>query len=204
MNSKQETKINFSLFLLFFWTLYFTLEYSQLWRRKWQPTPILLPGKSHGRRSLVDYNPWGCKELDTTEWLHSLHALSLEGHGPWGCRESDTTDVTGQGAIANQHCSGSFTWTARGLSYTHTYNHSPSDSPPIQVVLQHWAEFRVLYSRSLLAIHFTYSSVYISIPNSPLSLPPNHPPPPPTATINLYSKSLSLFLFCKFICIISF
>ena len=39
-------------------------------RRKWQPTPVLLPGKSHGRRSLIDYSPWGCKESDTTERLH--------------------------------------------------------------------------------------------------------------------------------------
>ena len=36
------------------------------WRRKWQPTPVFLPGKSHGQRNLVDYSPWGCKELDTT------------------------------------------------------------------------------------------------------------------------------------------
>ena len=36
----------------------------------WQPTPVFLPGKSHGRRSLVGYSPWGCKESDTTEWLH--------------------------------------------------------------------------------------------------------------------------------------
>ena len=36
------------------------------WRRKWQPTPVFLPGKSHGQRSLVDYSPWGCKEPDTT------------------------------------------------------------------------------------------------------------------------------------------
>ena len=34
------------------------------WRRKYQPTPIFLPGKSHGQRSLEDYNPWGHKELD--------------------------------------------------------------------------------------------------------------------------------------------
>ena len=40
------------------------------WRRKWQPTPVLLPGKSHGQRSLVGYNPWGHKESDTTERLH--------------------------------------------------------------------------------------------------------------------------------------
>ena len=37
---------------------------------KWQPTPVLLPGKSHGRRSLVGYSPWCCKESDTTERLH--------------------------------------------------------------------------------------------------------------------------------------
>ena len=39
-------------------------------RRKWQPTPVFLPGKSHGRRNLVGYSPWGRKELDTTERLH--------------------------------------------------------------------------------------------------------------------------------------
>ena len=38
-------------------------------RRKWQPTPVRLPGKSHGQRSLVSYSPWGCKELNTTEQL---------------------------------------------------------------------------------------------------------------------------------------
>ena len=42
------------------------------WRRKWQPTPVLLPGKSHGWRSLVGYSPWGHKESDT-EWATSLH-----------------------------------------------------------------------------------------------------------------------------------
>ena len=37
------------------------------WRRKWQPTPVFLPGESHGQRSLMGNSPWGCKELDTTE-----------------------------------------------------------------------------------------------------------------------------------------
>ena len=37
------------------------------WRRKWQPTPVFLPGKSHGQRSLVGYNPWGRKESNVTE-----------------------------------------------------------------------------------------------------------------------------------------
>ena len=43
------------------------------WRRKWQPTPALLPGKSHGWRRLAGYSPWGCKELDMTEQLHILN-----------------------------------------------------------------------------------------------------------------------------------
>ena len=53
------------------------------WRRQWHPTPVLLPGKSHGRRSLVGCSPWGRKELDTTERLHFHFSLSCigEGHG---------------------------------------------------------------------------------------------------------------------------
>ena len=47
-----------------------------IWRRKWQPTPVLLPGKSHGQRSMVgSYSPKGDKESDMTEWHHSLTKL---------------------------------------------------------------------------------------------------------------------------------
>ena len=46
------------------------------WRRKWQPTPVFLPGESHGQRSLAGYSPWGGKELNTTEW-HRTHACSV-------------------------------------------------------------------------------------------------------------------------------
>ena len=42
------------------------------WRRKWQPTLVFLPGKSHGQRSLTGYCPWGSKESDMTERLHSF------------------------------------------------------------------------------------------------------------------------------------
>ena len=41
------------------------------WRKKWQPTPVFLPEKSHGQRSLVGYSPWGRKESDTTEQLNN-------------------------------------------------------------------------------------------------------------------------------------
>ena len=48
------------------------------WRRKWQPTPVFFPGKSHRQRNLVDYSLWGCKESDTTKvpkrtLMHSSH-----------------------------------------------------------------------------------------------------------------------------------
>ena len=43
------------------------------WRRKWQPTPVSLPGKSHGQRNLVDCSPWGRKESGTTERLTQTH-----------------------------------------------------------------------------------------------------------------------------------
>ena len=55
-------------------------------RRKWQPTPVFLPGKSHRQRSLVGYSPWDPKESDTTEqltlslltaFLHSLDLINM-------------------------------------------------------------------------------------------------------------------------------
>ena len=50
-------------------------------RRQWHPTPVLLPGKSHGWRSLVGCSPWGCKESDVTEPLHFHFSLSCIGGG---------------------------------------------------------------------------------------------------------------------------
>ena len=50
-------------------------------RRQWHPTPVLLPGKSHGWRSLVGCSPWGHKESDTTERFHFHFLLSCIGEG---------------------------------------------------------------------------------------------------------------------------
>ena len=50
-------------------------------RRQWHPTPVLLPGKSHGWRSLVGCSPWGRKESDTTERFHFDFSLSCIGEG---------------------------------------------------------------------------------------------------------------------------
>ena len=50
-------------------------------RRQWHPIPVLLPGKSHGQRSLVSYSPWGREESDTTERLHFYFSLWCIGEG---------------------------------------------------------------------------------------------------------------------------
>ena len=58
------------------------------WRRRWQPTPVLLPGESHGWRSLVGCSPWGLEESDTTERLHfdfSLSCIGEENGNPLQC-----------------------------------------------------------------------------------------------------------------------
>ena len=51
------------------------------WRRQWHPTPVLLPGKSHGQRSLVGGSPWGREESDMTERLHFHFSLACIGEG---------------------------------------------------------------------------------------------------------------------------
>ena len=99
------------------WATSLSLSTFMHWRRQWHPTPVFLPGKSHGQRILVGCSPWGCKELDTTEQLHFHFSLSCieEGNGNplqcscrenfrdegaclgchlWGRTESDTTEAT--------------------------------------------------------------------------------------------------------------
>ena len=77
-------------------TYWFSLQYLKSFsfptflrrRRQWHPTPVLLPRKSHGQRSLVSYSPWAHKESDTTERLTDTHTsvpfavISLGFH--WG------------------------------------------------------------------------------------------------------------------------
>ena len=66
-------------------------EYSGLisfQRRQWHPTPVLLPGDSHGQRSLVGCSPWGLKESDMTERFHfhfSLSCIREENGNPLQC-----------------------------------------------------------------------------------------------------------------------
>ena len=108
--------------LFLFWLIPWLMSinrymYFAIWRRQWHPTPVLLPGKSHGWRSLVGCSPWGHEELDMTEQLHFHFSFSCIGEGNgnplqcsclenprdggslvgfrlWGRTESDTTEAT--------------------------------------------------------------------------------------------------------------
>ena len=84
-----KAKLEFSLVYLYLFVLNvldckhlkdivsFMAVFRDFQRRRWHPTPVLLPGKSHGWRSLVGHSPWGRQESDTTEQLH-FHSHALE------------------------------------------------------------------------------------------------------------------------------
>ena len=67
------------LCLLFLRKWYGNMSPHHPWRRKWQPTPVSLPGKSHRERSLVGCSPWGHKESGTTEWM-TLYTYTPHHH----------------------------------------------------------------------------------------------------------------------------
>ena len=82
-------------------------------RRRWHPTPVLLPGKSHGRRSLVGCSPWGRKESDTTERLHfhfSLSCIGEENGNPLQCS-----------CLENPRDSGAWWAAVYGVAYSRTW-----------------------------------------------------------------------------------
>ena len=72
---------HFAGFLLCYQLCLLYIFLACFWRRLWHPTSVLLPGKSHGRRSLVGCSPWGREESDTTEWFHFDFSLSCTGEG---------------------------------------------------------------------------------------------------------------------------
>ena len=78
--------------------------YTLCWRRQCQPTPVLLPGKSHGWGSLIGCSPWGHNESDTIERLHFHFSLSCIGEGngnplQCSCLENPRDGVAWRAAI---------------------------------------------------------------------------------------------------------
>ena len=77
------------------------------WRRKWQPTPVLLPGKSHGQRSLGGRSPQGCKELETSEQLNT-HA---EAGAPWADPVAQKCFLLSRSTSESRKLGGTKCWT---------------------------------------------------------------------------------------------
>ena len=68
--SGKELACQFRRLRLYAWVKKIPWVWKIPGRRKWQPTPIFLPGKFHGQRSLMGYSQWGPKELGKTEHAH--------------------------------------------------------------------------------------------------------------------------------------
>ena len=114
------------------WNLVVNIWLVQYWRRKCQPTPVLLPGKFHGWRSLVGYSPWGRKESDTTERLHFHFSFSCigEGHGnplQYSCLENPRDRGAWWAAVSG--VTESWTWLKRLSSSSSTILANSSWAP---------------------------------------------------------------------------
>ena len=103
------------------------------WRRKWQPIPVFLPEKFYRQRSLVDYSPWGHKELDTTEHTHT-HFIKkpltaekrfIAQHSPRQC-----SGRTGGTEWAQDDVSDAYTWQTLQSSSSFALNHSSTTLSP--------------------------------------------------------------------------
>ena len=155
-------------------------------RRQWHPTPVLLPGKSHGWRSLVGYSPWGHEESDTTERRHFHFSLSCirEGNGnPLQCS-----------CLENPRDGGAWWAAVCGVAQSRTrlrrLSSSSSNVCPTNQPRLLW-----LFSRCATGPRQpspSHTAVYICQPQSPDS-----PHPTPSGPVRLSSISVSLFLPCK-------
>ena len=117
------------------------------WRRQWQPTPVPLPGKSHGQRSLVGCSPWGCCELDTTERLHFHFSLSCIGEGngnPLQCS-----------CLENPRDRGAWWVSISGVTQSRTWLKQLSSSSSISRFLQFYYD---IYNLTFIFIISTFRS----------------------------------------------
>ena len=96
------------------------------WRREWQPTPVFLPGKIHGQRSLGGYSPWGRKERDMTE-RPALSLPALKSHHSAGRWTMVFSALLDKGKRLTQH--GKRRYQA-GTSKLHKPTHNSRSTPP--------------------------------------------------------------------------
>ena len=118
--------MKFNIFNKFLINFFNSNPIQLIWRRQWHPTPVLLPGKSHGRRSPVGCRTWGLEESDTTERLHFHFSLSCirEGNGsPLQCS-----------CLENPRDGGAWWATIYGVAQSQTLLKRLSSSSSIQLI----------------------------------------------------------------------
>ena len=124
-------------------------------RRQWHPTPVLLPGKSHGQRSLVGCSPWGRKESDTTKRLHFHFSLSCIGEGngnPLQCSCLENPRDGGAWWAAIYGVAWSWTWLKRLSSSSSSRRRRPYtsiDAWKIMVGLKNCKTFQIVENKIL-------------------------------------------------------
>ena len=126
--------------------------------RQWQPTPVLLPGKSHGWRSLVGCSPWGREESDTTERLHFHFSFSCIGEGngnPLQCS-----------CLETPRDRGAWWATVCGVALSWTWLKRLSSSMKYYFLRSLWKENQHEFIRKPLKIfHLRKSLVLLLLPN---------------------------------------
>ena len=126
-------------------------------RRQWHPTPVLLPGKSHGQRSLVGCSPWGRKESDMTEQLHFHFSLSCTGEGngnplQCSCLENPRDGGAWWAAVYGVQPSRTrlkrlSSSSSRGIRSTNSYPRMGSGVPPSSLLPQALCSFGCTFQR---------------------------------------------------------
>ena len=117
------------------------------WRRKWQPTPVFLPGDSHGQRSPAGYSPWGRKKSDTPECAHThTHTKHYIGasSGGWATRGNMKArqEVTAVAQVPLNHTTPPCTWGAVDLESRGSRKHFCAPSLPVLGLLQNGSCFQ--------------------------------------------------------------
>ena len=125
-------------------------------RRQWHPTPVLLTGKSHGRRSMVGFSPWGREELDTTEQLHFRFSLSSIGE--------ENGNPLQYSCLENPRDGGAWWAAVYGVAQSRTRlkrlsSSSSSRVNEMNVILVYHSLSPILSSRSFIILHFILRSV---------------------------------------------
>ena len=130
-------------------------------RRQWHPTPVLLPGKSHRRRSLEGCSPWGRWGSDTTEWLHVHFSLSCIGEGngnplQCSCLENPRVAVYGvaQGRTRLKWLSSSRV--GNGNPFQYSCQGNPMDKGAWQATIQSITKSQTWLSNWAHSVHILY------------------------------------------------